>query len=261
MAQMLNSFQRHHRQKIRRKVFGNFLLLAMIGGAAIYSYRLGEQQMAARVNQRKDEVAALTSERDALSQQVVDLQAAALVGREKIAELEARYREQIPDDSVAGMIRLVREKLASGVSRERMMTILTAASNPRSCRSREAKRFMLSTPLNQGRDSAGTFAGGSVTVSGEGQTATSADNRPEAWFDAEKPVSMKFRVIGGRVSVAEGRLPLTHSIIDDAVEYRYTIEAGPRGFVNVTGDVCDYNITPPVADGPAAAGAAAQMRE
>jgi hypothetical protein len=55
---------------------------------------------------------------------------------------------------------------------------------------------------------------------------------------------MKFRLIGGRVTVAEGKLPLTHNIIDDTVEYRYTVEAGPRGFVSVSGDVCDYNIAP-----------------
>lgn len=245
MMQPINSFQRHHRQKVRRKVIGNLLVIGLVIGAGIYSYRFGEQQMAARMGQRMDEVQHLTSERDQLSQEVIDLKAAAVVGQQKIAELEARYREQIPDAETEVLIKLMREKLAGGVSRERMQTILSSAANPRSCRSRETKRFMLSTNLNQGTDSAATFSAGAVTVSGEGQTATSADGKPEAWYDAGKPVSMKFRLIGGRVSVAEGKLPLTHNIIDDTVEYRYTIEAGPRGFVAVTGDVCDYNIAPP----------------
>jgi len=254
----LNSFQRHHRQKVRRQFISKALIVGAIIAAGVYAYRFGEQQTAARMGQRMDEVQALTNERDGLSRQIVDLKAAALVDQQKIADLEARYREQIPDDEIAGMIKLLRDKLASGVTRERMNTLLTAAANPRSCRSREAKRFMLSTNLNQGTDSSATFAGGAVIVSGEGKTALSADNKPEAWFDPAKPVSMKFRVIGGRVTVAEGALPLTHSIIDDAVEYRYTIEAGPRGFVNVTGDVCDYNIVPPPLSptdpAPAAAG-------
>jgi cell division protein FtsB len=258
MLQGLNSFQRHHRQKVRRRVFGNLLIAGLLLAAGVYSYRFGEQQMAARMGQRMDEVQQLTRERDRYSQEVVDLKAESVVSQQKIAELEARYREQIPDAQTEAMIKIVREKLAAGiVSRERLLTILAAASNPRSCRSREVKRFMLSTSINQGTDSSATFSAGAVVVSGEGQMATSADGKPEAWFDAAKPVSMKFRLIGGRVTVAEGKLPLTHNIIDDTVEYRYTVEAGPRGFVSVSGDVCDYNIAP-TPEAPAAGGSPEQ---
>ncbi len=257
MMQPINSFQRKNRQKARNRVIGQFLLLTAIVSVFVFAYQFGEKQMAARMGQRMDEVQALTKERDGLHEQVVNLQAAAVVDRQKIADLEARYRDMIPDDVTEGLIKLMRERMEMGVSTTRMTSILTAASNPRSCRGRDNKRFMLSTTLNQGRDNSATFAGGAVTVSGEGQTATNREGRPEAWYDPEKPVSMKFRLIGGRVSVAEGPLPLQHSIIDDAVEYRFTIEAGPRGFISVTNDQCDYapNMAPVAAEGAPAAGA------
>lgn len=256
MTITLNSFQRHHRERARKRLLGNLLLLTALSATAWYAYGYGEKQMAARMGQRVDEVTALTKERDDLRQQVVDLQAAALVSDQKIKELDARYREQIPDDSVGEMVKVLRTKLSMGVSRERMMTLLSAATNPRNCRSRETKRFILSTSLVQGRDSAATFASGAVTVSGEGTNALNGSGQKEAWFDADKPVTMKFRAIGGKVSVAEGTLPLTHNIIDDTLEYRYTIEAGPRGFVAVTGDVCDYNIAPPEVEASAASATA-----
>lgn len=94
-----------------------------------------------------------------------------------------------------------------------------AAGNVRNCREKTVKRFLLSTSLNQGKDSSASFAAGSITITGEGQMAKSEDGKAEAWFDAGLPVSMKFRLIGGRVSVAEGMLPLQHSIIDDTIEY------------------------------------------
>lgn len=243
--QQLNSFQRKNRQKARNRMIANVLILSSLSGVFYFAYQFGERQMAARVNQRMDEVEHLTQERDALHQQVVDLQAAALVDQQKIKQLEARYREQIPNDTVEGMIRTIQEKLAKGVSVERLQTILQSAANPRNCRGRDVKRFILSTSLHQGTDSTVTFNNGAVTVTGEGATFTNSEGRPEAWYDPTKKVSMKFRLIGGKVSVAEGVLPLQHSIIDDAVEYRFSIEGGPRGFVTVTGDQCDYSFAPP----------------
>lgn len=244
LRQPINSFQRKHRQQVRNRIIGNLLLVSAILGTGAFSYHFGEQQMAARVNQRMDEVSALTEERNTLHQQVVDLQAAALVNQQKITELDNRYRQEIPDDTIRTMLQTLREKLAAGVTTDRLATLIGAAENPRSCRNREAKRFMISTPLNQGTDSSATFASGSVTVSGEGKNSATPDGKPEAWYAPEQPVSMKFRLIGGRVSVAEGTLPLSHSIINDSVEHRFLIEAGPRGFVTITADTCDYPYTP-----------------
>lgn len=240
MSYPLNSFQRKHRRKVRAKIFLYTVIFSSIAMVAIFSYRFGEEQMAARVQQRVDEVTALRSERDDLHRQVVDLQADVLVKDARIKEQDARYKQDIPDEFTKQLITLLREKMASGVAPDRLVTIISAASNPRNCRERTVKRFMLSTTLNQGKDSSASFGNGVITLTGEGKTAKSEDNRPEAWFDPAQPVSMKFKLIGGRVTVAEGPLPLQHSVIDDTVEYRFTVQAGPRGFVEVTGDQCDY---------------------
>lgn len=265
MSYNLNSYQRKNRQKARVRLYIQlaFLLTAAVTGG--FGYHLGEQQMAARVNQTQSEAATLTEERDTLHKQVVDLQAADLVNRQKIADLEAHYRKMIPNETFEGLVSLMRDKVAAGVTLERMATILAAAGNPRHCTRAESKRFMLSTSLNEGNNNSATFANGLITIRGEGQTATSVDGNPEAWYDPTKPVSIKFHLIGGRVSVAEGMLPLQHAVIDDATEHRFTIESGARGFVLVTGDTCAYpgeaspvtipGITPP----PPAEGTASDL--
>ncbi len=240
MSYSLNSYQRKNRQRARLKLMIKlgFVLTALIVGG--FFYHFGESQMQARVNQRLDEMRSIANERDTLHKQVIDLQANELVNQQKIAELQNRYMKQIPDESYERLISLLHQKIDGGVSLERMQLLLSAAANPRGCGKGESKRFMLSTPLNQGTNSSATFGNGAVTVSGDGQTATSTEAKPEAWFDPDKPVSMKFHLIGGHVSVAEGVLPLQHAIIDDAIEHRFTIEAGPKGFVIVTADHCDY---------------------
>ncbi len=242
MTYPLNSFQRKHRQKVRGRIIGTVLMLAGLGFVAVSCYHFGEDQMSARVKQQADQMHALTAERDDLHTQVVNLQADALVQKAKVTELETRYQQEIPSDTVRALMLIVKDKLAAGVTPERLTTILTAAGNVRNCREKTVKRFLLSTSLNQGKDSSASFAAGSITITGEGQMAKSEDGKAEAWFDAALPVSMKFRLIGGRVSVAEGMLPLQHSIIDDTIEYRFTIQADAtsRGFVTVTSDQCDY---------------------
>ena len=258
MSYTLNSYQRKNRQKARSRFYMQLAFLFSAVFMAGAGYHFGEEQMAARVEQTLSEATELSADRDALHKQVIDLQAADLVNRQKITDLEAQYRHMIPNETFEALINIMRDKIEAGVTLERMSTILSAAGNPRHCNRPENKRFVLSTSLNKGKNSFATFSDGLVTVSGDGQTATSPEGKPEAWFDPAKPVSMKFHLIGGHVSVAEGDLPLQHSIIDDATEHRFTIEAGPRGFVVVTADACDYpgeappvnipGITPPVID-------------
>lgn len=253
MSYGLNSYQRKNRQKARMRLLLQGLVLLAVVAFSAFSYSFGERQMSARIAQQMDEVAELKRDRESLHKQVIDLQAADLVNQQKIADLEALYRREIPDEAHAGLVRLMRDRIAAGVTVDRMGIILAAAENPRNCRGREGKRFMLSTPLNQGTNSSATFGGGAVTVSGDGQTSTAPDGKAEAWYDPGKPVSMKFRLIGGHVSVAEGILPLQHTVIDDTTEYRFTVEAGPRGFVTVTSDLCDYPGAAPAPEIPAVA--------
>jgi len=241
MQPMLNSFQRKHRQKMRNRFLLQLVVTGALVGTAYACYEFGARQEAARIGQKAIELEHVVEERDELRQQVVNLQAKQLEDAKKIEAVEAKYRADIPNDTVRTLLNTVRDKLAAGVSVERLNNILASASNPRNCRDRDTKRFILSTALAQGTQNWAGFGNGAITVSGEGQSAISAEKRPEAWYDPAKPVKMKFTLIGGKVTVAEGNLPLQHSIIDDNIEYRFTISpANSRGFIEVSSSLCDY---------------------
>jgi len=238
---MLNSFQRKHRQKMRNRLLLQMVMVGAIFGTAYACYQFGAKQEAARIGQKAIELENVVEERDGLRQQVVDLQAKRLEDAKKIEAAEAKFRTEIPNDNVRALLNTIREKLAAGVSVERLTNILASASNPRNCRDRDTKRFILSTAISQGTQNWAGFGNGAVTVSGEGQSAISPEKKPEAWYDPAKPVKMKFTLIGGKVTVAEGILPLQHSIIDDNIEYRFTINPNnTRGLIEVSSSVCDY---------------------
>jgi hypothetical protein len=146
------------------------------------------------------------------------------------------------DSDQRALILAAQEKIKAGVLPERLLALVNAASMPRNCKTRESKRFMLGTEVGTPAEiSWAKFANGAVIVSGAGTASLNANKQPEAWFEQKKPVKIRFTILGGKVSAAEGTLPLTHTIIDDNAEYRFTVTpAAARGFVDVVGVSCDY---------------------
>ena len=49
-----------------------------------------------------------------------------------------------------------------------------------------------------------------------------------------------FTEIGGKQTFKQGLLPIQNSMVIGNKEYRFTIAAGERSFMSVTGDSCDY---------------------
>ncbi|MBO6785043.1 MAG: hypothetical protein JJ899_17480, partial [Alphaproteobacteria bacterium] len=64
------------------------------------------------------------------------------------------------------------------------------------------------------------------------------NNQPEAWFDPAAPLRLDFAHPGGETSRAEGVLPVHHSVAVGNEEYRFSVVAGPRAFVLVSGERC-----------------------
>ena len=74
-----------------------------------------------------------------------------------------------------------------------------------------------------------------------GSAATDAENRPQAWFDPAKPLTVNFTRIGGESSAATGVLPLQHSVVLGDTEHRFVVTpAEARGFLLITSDSCKY---------------------
>jgi cell division protein FtsB len=234
----------HERRKRRRfwwRVFKRALVLALVIAAFVFAYEIGSDLARSDATRLEQEMARLSEEIGALQQENADLREA-LTG----AEIEReRWRQRYADDVPSGvekeLLDLVQKRLAAGVAPDRLAFVIGAARNARSCDDAPVtKRFVVQTPLTEGANDSVRFADGTITVTGQGETASDALGNPEAWFDPAAPVTLRFTRLGGESSEASGKLPLHHSVVVGGGEYRFTITAGALSFVQVTGDKCRY---------------------
>jgi len=147
----------------------------------------------------------------------------------------------VPTGRVATLLNNLREKLDAGVDQDRLAFLIASAANPRTCDEQPVtKRFLVRTPLYQGANDSVSFADGAIVVTAEGVAATDAQGRVEAWFDPAKPVTLHLTRIGGDTVDKTGMLPLHVSLVAGQSEYRFAAVEGPQGFVQISGDRCDY---------------------
>ena len=240
MSFILRSHRDRYRHRARQDlyrglgVFGAFIVAILIGYAGGQKKheqqvrRLSEQNIELKKNTKEYEQQATQSKAD-LQTQIV-----------KFQQLESQYNRDVPQGDLGLLTALVKEQLDKGLAVERMVQIIRAAQPPQNCSQAINKRFILSTPEYKGPESAITFADGTVTVTGSGESSINSKREKEAWFDPGKPVSIKFTIIGGKKEVKTGLLPMHHTIIVRNKEYRFTISEGPRSFIVISSDNCDY---------------------
>ena len=178
--------------------------------------------------------------------QALDGERAALAGKlasaeQRHSDAEARYARDVPQGGLGEILTLSREKVAAGVSEERLISLLRAVRRQRDCTNEPVtRRFIVTTPLASGRNNSVSFAKGLVTITGEGESALNAAGKPEAWFNPALPVLLRFTDLHGDTTEARGRLPINQSMVIGDREYRFTVAVGARGFVDVTGDHCRF---------------------
>ncbi len=234
----------HDRRRRRQQIiwgWAKFLFyVGLLVISALFAYQLGVEQWRQREEARRQEIESLARERAELQQNILSLQQAIATARLRAERAEQRYAEDVPTGPLQQVLELVAQRLSDGVSFERLSFVIAQASNQRNCDAAETKRFLIQTPLYQGSNTSVAFLDGTITVTGSGESATSNDGKAEAWFAPDKPVILRFTVIGGEQSVAEGVLPLHNSIVMNNTEHRFTITSGGRGFVSIAGDRCSY---------------------
>ncbi len=233
-----------YERRYRRRVwagFGKFGLLAvLVLGVALFAYQMGIEQLKGRDVTLREENAALSRQKAELELLASQMQHAARTAEARSSELEARLQREVPTGDLAKLSGLVAERLKGGMDSNRLAFVITQAQPPRNCQQPESKRFTLATPLLKSGNRSAGFGNGTVTVSGEGQSARNAQGAVESWFDPAQPVTIKVTAIGGKESVVTGVLPLHHAVVVDSTEYRFTFTAGPRSFVEVTADRCPF---------------------
>lgn len=229
----------HRRQAAekRRKVITVLVMIVTLCGI---SYWWGGEVVRSSEAAFKEQATKLQDERGQLEQTITTLKAQAQSSEVRYQQIEARYNAEVPQGDFKRLADLVKKQLDGGIKPDRLAFVIESARPPRNCVAPQTKRFVVKTPVYSGPQGAVAFGNGAITIAGEGQPAVAATGSPEAWYDPGKPVKIMFTEIGGKDTVKEGLLPIQHSMVIGAKEYRFTVAAGERSFITVTSDSCDY---------------------
>jgi hypothetical protein len=242
MSSGLRAGRRSRKHRLRRTVAKWVIALSLIAAAGLYAYRTGS-----RLSEMK--IDALRGQIEALSATVNELQAVNAEHQRAIANERAladqwrrKYQQEIPTGANRQLYDVILRKLADGVSSERLEFVISAAQERHACEPQPtSKRFLVTTPLQRGgNNTAVTFGRGEITMTASGAAGADANGNPEAWFDPAQPVTVRLVPLTGEPTEAEGLLPLYPSVVVGDAAYHFSVIAGPRGFVETSGEKCKY---------------------
>ncbi|MGE5514617.1 MAG: hypothetical protein ACM31D_02225 [Bacteroidota bacterium] len=217
-----------------RKLFKFTALVGALGATGFYGFQTGQRLAAEDVATAQSEIQRLSVAESAARDSVARLQTELDEQKKRADDLAARYAEVAPSEDMKDLTAALRAKLDSGLEARRLAFVIANAEKPKRCGGEATKRFMVKTAKFDGASTWVRFAD-LITVSAEG-----TGSGTEQAFDPDKPVTVHFTAIGGKDSQISGKLPLQHSMVVKGGEYRFTIAPGAKGFVEVTGDRCDY---------------------
>jgi len=217
-----------------------FIFIMLLAALCIISYHWGAENVRSSEAAYKQQADKLQSERAALDQTITTLRADAQSADLRYQQLQEKYNEEVPTGDLKILTDILRKQLAAGIRADRLTYLIDSARPPRNCSPPTTKRFVMGTSVYSGPHGNVAFANGAITVTGQGESAVGAANKQEAWYDPGKPVTITFQTTGGKDTVKTGLLPIQHSIILAAKEWRLTVAAGERSFITVTADSCDY---------------------
>lgn len=240
MSYDLYDYDRRYRRRAWGRAFRILLFLAVLGGIGLFCYQLGIEDRRAQLDRLREEQVELRERAEVLAQELETAQEQARAQQRQIANWQKRFETEVPRQELRPLMALIEQRLKDGVTLDRLSFVVGQASSSRDCQTAETKRFLVRTPLTNSANSYVAFANNTLTVSAMGESALDASGRPEAWFDQSKPLTLTITKIGGEEKVATGVLPLTQSVVIGAVEHRFSLIAGQRGFVQVTADRCRY---------------------
>jgi hypothetical protein len=242
MSLGLHETRQRRQRRFRWALTKWVIALGLIVGAGVFAYRTGTGLAERKVTTLSREIVTLSDKAAALEQQTTEMRANEILLEKRLSDAERRYEKDVPAGRLAALLGQIQAKLDSGVEMARLEFLIASADNPRECETVPAtKRFLVQTPLFSGANDSVSYAKGAITVTAQGESAVSAAGQVEAWYDPAKPVTARFTAIGGRVQDETGTLPLHTSVVQGGNEYRFTmVAAESRGFVQVTGDRCNY---------------------
>jgi len=230
------------RRQVRRTVIRWLFGIGAIFAAGMAAYQTGASLAEREVNELTLTVAKLDERIQALERENTELQAGRILSARRLKDAELAYRRDVPVGEVAALMGRIQEKLAAGVDQERLVFLIDSAGNPRKCDNKPVtKRFVVRTPISRGANDSVSFAKNAITVTALGESVRNQEGQVEAWFDPAQAVTLRLVQLGGKTTVRKGKLPIHTSVVVKDREYLYSVvEGAQRGFVEITGDRCDY---------------------
>ncbi len=216
------------------KLFKFALFVGIFGAAGFYGFEAGKQTVMEQVTAARAEIERLTTSEAAAREQAAKQEAELAETRKRADEFQAKYAQVAPTEEMKELTAQLKAKLDSGLEPKRLAFVIANAQRPTRCGGEATKRFMVKTAKFDGASTWVRFAD-LITVSAEG-----VGTGGEQAFDPDKPVTVHFTAIGGKDSQVSGKLPLQHSMVVKGGEYRFTVAPGAKGFVEITGDRCEY---------------------
>ncbi len=230
------------RRQLRRTVIRWLFGIGAIVVAGVATYQTGASLAERELNELTLTVTKLDERIQALERENTEIQAGLILGARRLKDAEMAYRRDVPGGEVAVLLGRLQEKLAAGVDRERLAFLIDSADKPRNCDNKPVtKRFVVRTPISRSANDSVSFAKNVITVTALGESARNEEGKVEAWFDPAQAVALRLVQLGGKTTVRKGKLPIHTSVVIKDKEYLYSVvEGAQRGFVEITGDRCDY---------------------
>lgn len=238
------SESRHRRRRRGRMFFvllRGLLVIAVAIAAGYYAYDFGTDLAREDVRVMETQLARAGADSTQLRTDITGLEAALREERGLVAQWRDRYRAEAPSPEDAELLAVIQERVATGVSRQRLAEVISLAQERDICEPLpETRRFVVQNPVYAGANDTVSFADNAIIVTATGESQLNAGGRPEAWYDPAQPVTVFFTRPGGEITSTAGILPLHHALVVGDLEYRFSIVAGVRSFAEVTGQSCVY---------------------
>ncbi len=214
--------------------------LFIMGCAASIGYFFGKERALQESVLLNGQIKTVVAERDAMQNDITNLRAQAQTATMRFETVQKDFQTAVPEGPTGDLIKLVNKQIEEGMDPERIAFLIRSNRAPRNCADPASQRFIVSTPAYTGAASEASIAEGGIRIRGSGASAKNEKGDPEAWYDASKAVSLEFVIKNGGTEKKQGIMPLSHSIVLDGKEYRFTVTEGARSFAKVNFDSCDY---------------------
>lgn len=242
MTGLFETRRQQERRRTKRRLLTILFIISIVGAIA-GGFHLGRQEQVGREDALQAEIDTLTNAQTDLVAGLAQVQARADAAQDSLRELEARYREDVPNDDIMGIARLAQQRLAAGIPLDRLTYVLQRVDEQDDCDTVDVKRFRPTTRLTPANtsDNIVSFANGAVQIMASGEEdADPETGNPVSWYNPDKPVAITVGLIDGSQLSIAGELPINHREVRGDDEHRLIFSQGPRSFMLVTYQRCPF---------------------